>query len=227
MFHKQLRALLASVPVPMAVNDDSLAIQHLNAAFTRRFGYEQADIPTLHDWWLRAYPDPAYRQWVISTWQHRMDHARQAGAPFEALEVTIRAKDGTTCTVLATASMVEELAGGLHLVTLYDITERKAAEERLRVSEEHYRMLAENVSDVIWVIDLTSRRYTYVSPSVQQRHGYAPEEIMAQPIEAFLTAESARQLDDSIRLMLSAMATGGATRAVHSMEVTQRHRDGR
>ncbi len=211
----------------MAVNDDTLAIQHLNAAFTRRFGYEQADIPTLHDWWLRAYPDPAYRQWVISTWQHRMDHARQTGAPFEALEVTIRAKDGTTCTVLATASMVEESMSGLHLVTLYDITERKAAEERLRVSEEHYRMLAENVSDVIWVIDLKSRRFTYVSPSVQQRHGYAPEEIMAQPIEALLTAESARQLDDNIRQMLSTMSTGRTTRAVHSMEITQRHRDGR
>jgi two-component system sensor histidine kinase/response regulator len=210
----------------MAVNDDSLAIQHLNAAFTRRFGYEQADIPTLHDWWLRAYPDPAYRQWVISTWQHRLDRARQTGAPFEALEVTIRAKDGATCTVLATASTVEESAGGLHLVTLYDITERKAAEERLRVSEEHYRMLAENVSDVIWVIDLTSRRSTSVSPSVQQRHGYAPEEIMAQPIEAFLTADSARQLDDNIRQMLSSMATGSATPAVHSMAVTQRHRDG-
>ena len=227
VIYKQLRALLESVPVPMAVNDDTQAIWHVNAAFTHRFGYERSDIPTLQDWWLNAYPDPAYRQWVITTWQQRMDQARQTGTPFEAMEVTVRAKDGSVRTVLATASRVDESANGLRAVTLYDITERKAAEERLRVSEEHYRTLAENVSDVIWVMDLKSRRFTYVSPSVQQRHGYAPEEIMAQPVEAFLTTESARRLDDDIGQTLSAMATGAASTWVRSMEIDQLHRDGR
>ena len=227
VIYKQLRALLESVPVPMAVNDDTQAIWHVNAAFTHRFGYERSDIPTLQDWWLNAYPDPAYRQWVITTWQQRMDQARQTGTPFEAMEVTVRAKDGSVRTVLATASRVDESANGLRAVTLYDITERKAAEERLRVSEEHYRTLAENVSDVIWVMDLKSRRFTYVSPSVQQRHGYAPEEIMAQPVEAFLTTESARRLDDDIGQTLSAMATGTASTWVRSMEIDQLHRDGR
>ena len=210
----------------MAVNDDSLAVRYLNAAFIRTFGYEQPDIPTLQDWWLCAYPDADYRQWVVSSWHHRLEAARQTGAPFEALEVKVQAKDGSARTVLATASMVEEAAEGLHLVTLYDITERKAAEERLRISEEHYRKLAENISDVIWVMDLKSRRLTYVSPSVQQRRGYTPEEVMAQPIEASLTPESAKLVDEKIRRAISLIATGDFSNLIYTMEVDQPHRDG-
>jgi PAS domain S-box-containing protein len=218
---------MESVPVPMAVNDDTLAIRYLNPAFIRKFGYERLDIPTLQDWWLRAYPDPAYRQQVISTWQQRLETVKQTGAPFEAMEVKVHAKDGSVRTVLASASMVDGAEAGLHLVTLYDITERKEAEERLRISEEHYRMLASNISDVIWVMDLPSRRLTYVSPSVQQRRGYRPEEVMAQPIEASLTPESAKYVDEQIRLALSRIETEDPSKQVQTLQIDQPHRDGR
>ncbi len=46
-----------------------------------------------------------------------------------------------------------------------DITSRVQAEEQVRLSEERYRMLAENMSDTVWLMDL-SLHTTYASPSV-------------------------------------------------------------
>ncbi len=61
-----------------------------------------------------------------------------------------------------------------------NINNRKILEEKLRLSEEKYRLLAENISDVIWVVDMEKDCYTYISPSVLQMRGYTPEEAIAQ-----------------------------------------------
>lgn len=50
------------------------------------------------------------------------------------------------------------------------------------------------MKDVVGVLDLERRCFTYVSPSVTQLRGHTPEEVMAQPLEAALTPESQVQV---------------------------------
>jgi two-component system sensor histidine kinase UhpB len=51
----------------------------------------------------------------------------------------------------------------------------------LRGRESLYRLLAENVSDVIWVSDLKAN-LVYISPSVTRQIGYTPDEIVSHPL---------------------------------------------
>lgn len=64
--------------------------------------------------------------------------------------------------------------------------------ERLRASEEHYRLLAENMPELVAMIDARGR-YSYVNPVIERVLGYRREELVGQSAFAFLTAASAAE----------------------------------
>ncbi|NCD34997.1 MAG: PAS domain S-box protein [Spartobacteria bacterium] len=67
-----------------------------------------------------------------------------------------------------------------------DITRLKQVEESLRRSKEKYRLLTENMKDVVWTLDAESLMFLYISPSVERLRGYTPEEIIAEPMDSAL-----------------------------------------
>jgi diguanylate cyclase (GGDEF)-like protein/PAS domain S-box-containing protein len=68
-----------------------------------------------------------------------------------------------------------EITGGMALSL--DIEQRTRAEDALRQSEEHYRLLADNSTDWITVHN-PAGRYLYVSPACRELLRYEPEELL-------------------------------------------------
>jgi len=160
--------------VPEALNDEHGNITFLNPAFTQTFGYTVQDIPTLADWWPIAYPDPVYRQWVMDAWQARVDQAARTDTPFEPLELSIRCKDGTVRTVMASTTSIGSGLSGEHLVVLYDITERISAEAQLRIAA-----IAFETHEAIMITG-PDERIIRVNKAFETITGYSADEVIGR-----------------------------------------------
>ena len=70
-----------------------------------------------------------------------------------------------------------------------EVEQHRKTEAALRASEETYRLVAENQTDVVWAMDM-NLRHTYCSPSITRLRGVGLEEAMAEAVEDFLTPSS-------------------------------------
>lgn len=85
-----------------------------------------------------------------------------------------------------------EGAPARHLVML-DVTAQEEIQAKLRASEERFRLLADNVSDVITLHD-QDQVLRYVSPSIERVAGYLPEEIEGRAFSVIAMPDDAPSL---------------------------------
>jgi diguanylate cyclase (GGDEF)-like protein/PAS domain S-box-containing protein len=111
-----------------------------------------------------------------------------------------------------------------HLDRMLDALDQQKKE--IRESEARYRFLADNISDVIWVLDPATRRWIYMSPSVMRLLGYSVEEMMQLPLDATLTAESNADMQRWISERSRDFLTGQDDDHVYLDELEYRCRNG-
>lgn len=103
------------------------------------------------------------------------------------VEYRFRCKDGSYI-YLEDRGVFLELEQPHMLGVMRDISERKLAEAALRQSEAKFRLLAENMRDLVGLHD-EEGNYLYLSPSVHFLLGYQPEELLGQSFYQFIHRE--------------------------------------
>ena len=98
----------------------------------------------------------------------------------------VRYSIGGTCRTFDIEAF--QTSPGRMVVSFQEISERLKAIEALQTSEEKYRDLVENISDVIYATDAQGV-ITYASPVITGVAGYTPGEVTGQPIFSFLRDE--------------------------------------
>ena len=154
---------------PAFVVDSSLAIVDVNQAFERFFGVDgQSQLG-------RNCCDLLGHE-VCGTCP--LEAAMQDKTSFSNIEVTVSV-DNRDKVLLINGTFLGEFernSAGI-LVILKDITEKKAFEHALRVSEIKYRSLVENVPDAVWRTDQSGRLF-FISQNIEKICGYSPSEFM-------------------------------------------------
>ncbi|MCG8634783.1 MAG: ATP-binding protein [Desulfobacterales bacterium] len=106
--------------------------------------------------------------------------------------------------------------------------EREAAISRLHRSEKKYRMLANNIKDVIWVLDLHTMKITYITPSIREMMGYTPREAKKMfSFREMLPPDSARKAISAVRKYKpGAGPARGKTARGFTIELETYHKNG-
>jgi len=108
-----------------------------------------------------------------------------------------------------------------------EVSERKQAEEALWGSEERFRIIADNVADVIWTMDI-DLSFTYISPSILTQRGYTAEEAMQQSLEQMVMPDSLAEILTLFAEKLALIESGDETGFEPvEFEVEQPCKDGR
>ena len=136
-------------------------------------------------------------------------------------EFDVQVESGRQRTLWGYASPLRDASGSVRgaVGAFVDITEWKQAEEALRKSEERFRLLTENASDVILILDPVGS-ILYASPSVRQAGGHAPEELVGSSILKLIHP-------DDLPLVMDALSTAAAhPKERITLEVRIRHSSG-
>lgn len=106
---------------------------------------------------------------------------------------------------------------------IHEIMPQKEYAEIIR-NQEKYNQIYENMTDVVWTLDINTGLFNYVSPSVYNLRGYTPEEVLKQNMTDVMTEESLQKINKTLQSKIKRFKEG--ERKLEVYEVDQIHKDG-
>lgn len=166
------RTLMENAGDAILVSDMAGYLKDMNRTAERLLGYDRSELVGVH-----------------ASFIHPPEEAGTLAAAFQDMnargrsryEHKVRRKDGSLLTVEVIGVRIhhgdEQVAMGI----FRDLSERIRAEEALRQSESRFRILAENLQEVVWLSAPDFSACYYVSPAITPLLGLSPEDLYRDP----------------------------------------------
>jgi PAS domain S-box-containing protein len=168
---------------------------------SRIFGITADQVPpTLDGFYPLVHPEDRERTARMEEEALRTGHAYEN-------QFRIVRPDGSVRTVHSQARVDRDDSGSPVRVigVCQDITERKLAEEQVRVSQERFRMMVENVRDyAIYMLDMNGY-VTSWNLGAERIEGYRAEEIIGKHYSRFFLPDHAARGDPGMQLQFAAI----------------------
>ena len=204
--------IIDKVPFSFTIIAVDGSILYINAKGLELFDLQPEDIPGQNVAEL-LWVDPSQRE----VWTKQLHD----NGIVKNFEMHVQTKTGQKFWVMGSGLLVTYHNQTCVLATQHDITKRKLAEEALQTSEEKYRLLTEFTSDVIWVFNLTTGQFVFISPSITALRGFTVEEAMAERFDESLTPDSYVNVMDLISQHINEFLEDTQTQVHYIVEVQQ------
>jgi PAS domain S-box-containing protein len=174
------RSLFDEAPVGYHELDMDGQVIDINQTELKMLGYERQELIGQSIW-----------QFVVEPESKAAVGAKLAGRllPGRSYERTFRRKDGSTFPAIVDDAMLIDKDGNTLGIrsTLQDISRHRDADRRLHESEERYRVLVENATETITVIQNGIVKFANAQGEVLT--GYSRRELLGRPIIDFVLPE--------------------------------------
>ena len=168
-----IKAVLDNLPIGIAVNsvDPSVKFEYMNDNFPKCYRTSRAALADPDAFWNAVYEDPEFREAMKN--RVLADCASGDSERMYWADVPITRKGAETSHITARNTPVSNKQ--LMISTVWDVTERKQAEEALRESEEKFRLISEQSLLAIGIIQ--DGHIIYANEMYSKLTGYSLEEI--------------------------------------------------
>ncbi len=103
----------------------------------------------------------------------------------------------------------------------------RISQQELLESENHYRLLVENMRDVVWILDPYTLRFRYSSPSVERFRGFTVAEMLDMSLDQTVATAAIEPLKQKITAYLQEFLSGEHPNKVYTEELPMLCKDGR
>lgn len=217
----RLQRIVETTPDLVCVIDRDGICRFVNSAYMRILGYT-ADRLIGHAMEDIIHPDDVsslteqFRSLV-----ERADASHVARAGSQDIVYRARHADGTWVDIEARWQTLNTSAGEMIgvLIISRDVTERRRTEVALRASEERFRSLVQNASDLVVIADAEGI-VGYVSPAIERMLDFTPEDAIGTTGLNWIHPDDRAGVESILRQRLVKQG------AQESLEFRVRHRDG-
>jgi PAS domain S-box-containing protein len=218
---ERYRTLIETIPAATYIDTVDALSQaiYMSPQVETIYGYTPQEWRDQPELWERGLHPEDHDRVVASVQRHNLE-----GTPYQA-EYRFRHRDGRWVWVHDEAVMLADEEGRPRFSqgVVYDITESKQQEERLREAEERFRAIVEHVPSAIYVDRAdTSMESIYIGPQIEEIAGVSPQEWLDDP-ELWLGLADPEDREPLKTSYLAAAASGAPWHAEYRLHT----RDGR